>query len=421
MNAKLNKNVILKYVGWFIVSFYVFFQFLIQTSSSLMQKDWMQYFNLTPLSVSTLSAAFFYTYLLLQIPVGLIYDRFSSKGVLSIASFFLSVGCILFAFSPTYSIAVFSRMLMGAGAAFGFIGMLKVTFNLFPGKQFSIMMGLSESFAAIATMGGVVVLAWLLAHSTWQHVTIECGVVVLMITAAVLVFIRPNKPMDVEPFNWKSLSNNILKACTSRIVLITGIYGFFMASVVNAFTSLWGVAFLTNAYPITALQAAKIMSTIFFGLAVGCPINGYLSKKFGKEIVAMQICSVVCAILMFIIIYVKVPVGLLSPLFFAVGLMCAVYVQCFAIVGQTVPGKIQATSMSVTNMLIMAGAPLLQILIGALLHHQAFGFAHTSYENYKIALGILPAGMLIAYGLCFFIRLEADSIKMTHISSIKSC
>ena len=61
---------------------------------------------------------------------------------------------------------------MGACAAFGFIGMLKFTANNFPGKQFSMMMGLSESFAAIATMAGIIILAWALSRLTWQQLMI---------------------------------------------------------------------------------------------------------------------------------------------------------------------------------------------------------------------------------------------------------
>ena len=385
----------IKYIGWFVVSFYVFFQFLIQTTSSLMQKDWGIQFHLTSLSISYLSASFFYTYLLFQIPIGILYDRFSAKYVLSIASLLLGIGCILFAYSPTYPIALLSRMLMGAGAAFGFIGMLKITYTLFPGKHFSLMLGLSEAFGAIAGMAGIVIVAWLLEHSSWQHVMIDCGLTVFIITLFVLLFIRSSKPIINEPFDIKSLTNNILTALKSPIVIITGIYGFFMASIVTAFVSLWGVAFLTRVYAINDLEAAKIISTVFLGLAIGCPINGYISKRFSKEITAMKICALTCALLMCVIIYIKVPLELLSTLFFFMGLLSAVYVQCFAIVGHSVPTSVQATSMSITNMLIMLSAPLLQIIIGALLPH----------TNYKIALSVLPIGMLIAYGLCYGLTL----------------
>jgi len=87
-----------------------------------------------------------------------------------------------------------------------------------------------------------------------------------------------------------------------------------------------------------------------------------------------------------------------------------VYVQAFAIVGQAVQEKVQATSMSVTNMLIMSGAPVLQIVIGAVLDANSFGFAGDSLQNYQIALSILPVGMAVAFVLCFFIRIGAGEV-----------
>lgn len=397
-----------KYIGWFIVSFFVYFQFLIQTSSSLMQNSWADYFHLTPLGVGYLSASFFYTYLLFQIPVGVIYDRFSSKKVLAIASFGLGVGCIIFANTERYGFAVLARMLMGACAAFGFIGMLKVTADSFPGKQFSMMMGLSESFAALCTMIGVVILAWAMTHTTWQNLMIYFSIGVFLITASVILFIQSTFKNTEHKLDVTTLAKNVVAATTNSTVLITGIYGFFMASVVNSFTSLWGVAFLTSVYPISNALAAKVMSTVFLGLAIGCPINGYFSKHYGREREAMQFCSIICALCMAIVIYVRVSLPMLYSLFFIIGIMCAVYVQSFAIVGQTVPEKIQATSMSVTNMLIMSGAPLLQILIGAVLSANSFGYAHDTHQNYQIALSILPAGMAVAFVLCFFIKINGN-------------
>jgi MFS family permease len=227
---------------------------------------------------------------------------------------------------------------------------------------------------------------------------------VFLITLSVLVFIQSQGTHLNPKLDLISLIKNVRSAITNPTVLITGIYGFFMSSVVNSFNSLWGLAFLTEAYPISNELAAKVMSTVFLGLAVGCPLNGYFSKHYGHEREAMQVCSIICALCMAIILYVKVPIFALYILFFIVGLMCAIYVQTFAIVGQAVPLKIQSTSMSVTNMLIMASAPVLQILIGALLDSNSFNYARNTHQNYQIALSMLPIGMVFAFILSFFIK-----------------
>lgn len=400
----IDKQTIIKYIGWLTVSFYVFFQFLIQASSSLMQDDWLRQFGLNHLTVSYLSASFFYTYLFFQIPAGLIYDRYRARTILTVASLSLGLGCLLFAGATSFYFAVFARMLMGAGAAFGFVGMLKITSTLFPSKQFPLMVGISEAFAALATMLGMIAVAWSLTYLSWQQLTIHFAVIVFIITALTIIFIRSPKLSSVKKTANNSLWHDIRSASRHQVVLFAGAYGFFMTAAVTAFTSLWGVAFLTNAYHMTELQAAKVMSIIFLGLALGCPINGYLSKKFGCVTETMQLSAMLSAFFMSLILYGSVPASTLGFLFFILGLLGSAYVQCFTLVEQSTDTHIQATSMSVTNMLIMASAPVLQITIGVILNHNSFGFAHTLVQNYQIALTTLPMGMLIAAGICWRLK-----------------
>jgi MFS family permease len=265
-------------------------------------------------------------------------------------------------------------------------------------------MGFSEAFAAIATMVGVATLAVVLTHISWHVLCLYFAIGVFFITFLVTIFVKTQPNHIPEKIKLLPLMKNIYKAATNRTVLITGIYGFFMFSVVNSFNSLWGVAFLTAAYPINNELAATVMSTVFLGLAVGCPINGYFSKRYGHEREAMLFCSAICALCMALILYVKVAIVVLYILFFIVGLMCAIYVQSFALIGQLVQREIQGTAMAVANMLIMSSAPVLQILIGAVLDRNSFGFAHNPDQNFQIALSILPIGMLIAFILSFFIN-----------------
>lgn len=409
---RVQKN--MKYVSWMIASFFMYLQFIIQTSSSLFQNAWAHDFGLTPLSVGLLSASFFYTYLFFQIPIGVIYDRFSEKKVLALASAGLACGCVLFAKTTNFHLAIFARMLMGACAAFGFIGMLKVTVNNFPGKQFALMMGLGECVASLVTMLGVMILSWAISYLTWQQLMLCLALCIFTITILVILFVQSKSQPIKSPFNVATLVRNVVRAATNRTVLLIGIYGFFMASVVNSFTSLWGVAFLTDAYPISSTLAANVMSTVFLGLAVGCPINGYISKRYGHEREAMMICSLICACLMAAIIFVKVSVPMLYVMFFVVGLMCSVYVQCFTVVGQSVSVEIQATSMAVTNMLVMSSAPLLQIFIGGILDAHSFGYAVSAHQNYQFALSVLPIGMLIGFVLCFLIKIPEIDLHAHH-------
>ncbi len=130
---------ILPFLAWFTVAFFVFFQFFLQTASSIMSEVWMHDFHLNKIELSNLSATFFYSYVLLQIPIGILYDRFKIKYILFTAAILLSIGCIMLSVVDSYELALVARFLMGVGSAFGFVGLLTVIITNFPANRFGFM------------------------------------------------------------------------------------------------------------------------------------------------------------------------------------------------------------------------------------------------------------------------------------------
>lgn len=79
-------------IPWLIEIFYVFFQFLMQTAVGIMDPQWMQDFHVDKLGLGNLSAVF-YTYIVMQISAGILFDRYPTRNVLMLAALILSVGC----------------------------------------------------------------------------------------------------------------------------------------------------------------------------------------------------------------------------------------------------------------------------------------------------------------------------------------
>ena len=85
----------------------------------------MKSFNIGATVTGVLSSAFFYTFIILQVPAGIILDRINIRVVITAATAVCGIGCIIFGLAPTLSIAFIGRLLMGVGGTFGFLGMTK--------------------------------------------------------------------------------------------------------------------------------------------------------------------------------------------------------------------------------------------------------------------------------------------------------
>jgi MFS family permease len=89
-----------------------------------MVSDLMEAFSVGAAVLGQLSALYFYPYALLQIPIGVLLDRFGARVLLSGAMAMAALGTIAFGLARSLELAYAGRFLIGAGSAVGFIGSL---------------------------------------------------------------------------------------------------------------------------------------------------------------------------------------------------------------------------------------------------------------------------------------------------------
>ncbi len=106
------------YIVWIISLAFVLFQFFIQLSSGESVDGLMRSFKLTAFGGGLLASSYYYIYVSLQTPAGLLMDRYGPRKLLSAGAFILMCGCIIFADAHWVVWAFVGRMIMGLGAAF---------------------------------------------------------------------------------------------------------------------------------------------------------------------------------------------------------------------------------------------------------------------------------------------------------------
>ena len=117
---------------WFVTTAFVLLQFFLQLSSGEIIAGLMKSFSLTAFGGGVLASSYYYIYVLLQTPAGMLIDRYGARGILSISALNVCIGSLLFAASKIVVIALLGRILMGIGAAFAFVGCLNLIATWFP-------------------------------------------------------------------------------------------------------------------------------------------------------------------------------------------------------------------------------------------------------------------------------------------------
>ena len=183
---------------------------------------------------------------------------------------------------------------------------------------------------------------------------------------------------------------------------INGLFSGLTFGMVAAFGAFWCIPYLMQRYGITLGHAADASSMIFIGAALGAPFIGWLSGRIGIKRNLMIAWPLIAGIIFCIIAYVP---GISMPWMFVLilllGFFSGVYLLPFAVMRDITPSHMRGTAMGYINMMcILIGSPLLQPAIGWILNSHA-GISLRAYQD---AFLVIPASMLIAVVLGYFVR-----------------
>ena len=396
--------------AWFICllagTFYAY-DFLLRVQPNILVHPLMTYYDTNAIGIGTLYAAYYWVYTPLQIPAGLLIDRYNTRTILVTSAILCACGGLLFGQVPSFTLGIVARILMGLGSAFAFVGALKLAALWLPHNQFS-------TFSGIATMMGTLG-AWLTnttlpplsEHLGWKATIMASGYLGLFIAALLFIFLPKKRPepllADINRNTWKRILNQLKHISLKPAIWANGAIGCFMFLPITAFAGLWGTSFLQTAYHLTPQHAAMADANIFLGSVIGAPLGGYLSDYYQKEkpiIIISLLFSI--GILLLIITKMLFTNTALGIALFILGFFSGPQVLCFSIAKQLSAPRTTGTCSAVTNCLISCGGLIFAPLIGHIMVSHwtgittALGTPIYTLITYQKALCVLPIALFAA-------------------------
>jgi MFS family permease len=129
---------------WGLAAFFFFAHYVVRVTPGQISEELQAFFlDTTKYDIGLLGASFYLPYVIMQMPVGYLVDRFGSRLLLTIAVFICSLSSLMFANANVFSTAIFSRALLGFCSATAFIGALKLITVWFEPKKLALLVGIT--------------------------------------------------------------------------------------------------------------------------------------------------------------------------------------------------------------------------------------------------------------------------------------
>lgn len=218
-------------------------------------------FHINATSLATFTVLQLVVYAGMQVPVGVLLDRYGSRAMLLTGLVLMTAGQLAFAFSASFPAAVAARAVVGAGDAMVFVSVIRLVTVWFLVRQAPMVTqvtGLSGQLGAIAAAGP---LSYLLHELGWTRtfaVTSSVGVVLLVAVLA-LVKDSPYRRDDVIAIKLGALAQSVRTVWGNpgtRLGMWSHFTSQFSATV---FALLWGYPFLVQGLGWSTAAASTLL------------------------------------------------------------------------------------------------------------------------------------------------------------------
>lgn len=382
-----------------------------------MVHEMMTDYQVSAKTIALISAYYYFLYTPLQLPAGILLDKYGPRLLLLLSSVLCTLGCLAMGTGSSVAYGKFSQLLIGGGSAFAFVGAMKLATLWLPMRHFAFFSGIVTMLGTLGALGADTILVDLQNQFNWRELWLLLGVVGLLITLMIFVIIKEH-PSAKHPkslqhattaHSYRDFFRTFKFLCQSPTFWLNGFVGGALFLPLTLIGTLWGVPYLIDAFGFTKADATLATSMIFLGTAVGGPIAGWISGKLDNRIGLVRISAALISLFTLILISTdSLSLTACCLLIFATGFMIGPQVLIFPIASRLVDRAYAATAVAATNCVVMLWGIFVQPEIGATLDRNwegftASGHAVYSFYDYQLALSIIPISSFLALICTFFI------------------
>jgi len=400
---------------WGIAGVFYLYEMILRVSPSVMAHELMSDFGVTSTALGVLASFYYYSYVPLQIPCGLIVDKLGPRKIITFSTILCVFGTFLFSESPDLTTAQIGRFLIGAGSSCAFISCLKITAEWFKPSQFALIAGLTNMMGTLGATFGGRPLAMLVRATSWREALFMAALAGVPVAILSWLWIEdhPRHGEEKQPDGEPSLKlGKSLKIITqNKQIWLAGILGGFMYLPISAFTELWAVPFLMNTYKINSELASTASIMLAIGMAIGGPVAAWGTRRLKSYVKVMRLSALLTGLLFIAITYGEfLNLPLMFTLLFLAGVTIGGQVLCFTCAKDNSTHEVSGTTIAFTNALVMMSGVVFQPILGLILDAvwdgqvSEAGLRVYSHSCYQVAIMAVPACLILSWFLLRFLK-----------------
>jgi sugar phosphate permease len=385
---------------------YVASQFY-RSANAVIASELMAELSISPESMGAITGVFFLTFALMQVPTGVLLDRFGPRIVMPTMLMIAVAGSVIFAMSESEGALAFARGLMGVGCAAGLMGSMVVFARWFPQNRFGTLAALIFSVGGIGNLLATTPLAATSEAIGWRGSFVGMAAITVGMAALLYAVIRDAPPGHPALARKRETAGQVIaglgQVLREKRLWYVSAMQFVGYPVLMTIGALWAGPYLTDVHGLDAISRGNVLLAINVAIIAGVMAMGPLDRIFDtrKWIVAVA-ATATAAILGLLTILPDPPLWQAVTLLILFGLVGPYQMVLHAHARAIFPEHLIGRGLTVQNTVAIGAVFLMQWLSGFIV--ERFADAADPAFAYRVVFGFLGAITLLA--LLVYLRIE---------------
>ena len=371
--------------------------YFFRTVNAVIAPDLMKEVGLSAGDLGLLTSAYFLSFAMFQIPLGILLDRYSPKRVEAILLLVAATGALVFAMSDTLSGLAIGRMLIGLGVSSCLMAAYTACVIWFPPRRIPAVNGVILSAGGLGALAATAPVEAALRLTDWRGLFL--GLAGLSVLAALgLWFIAPERQRAVHQSTLKEQWQGTLSVFKSAEFWRIAPVATTTQAVFMAIQGLWAGPWLRNVAGLTREAAANYLFWAAGAMFVGQLTWGFMASRLAHRGIA-PLFLLKIGLAAFLLTQTLLVMGLTSfalPLWVAFSFFGVAGVLSYPIISQEFAVTLAGRANTAVNLLVFVFAFAAQWAIGVIIN--AWPAATGGY---------LPMGYTVAFGVMLLIQVLA--------------
>jgi predicted MFS family arabinose efflux permease len=332
-------------------------------------------FGLSASELGMLAAAFFASYALTQLPVGLALDLFGSRRVQTVLALVAGAGFALSAVAEAAWLLAVGRFITGIGVAAGFMAMIKTATEWYPRHRIAAVTGTGVFIGAAGGLLATVPAQWLLPHVGWRGLFALLAAAGLLVAVWIRLVVPEAPPGDPPRRQRRKLGVEVAefgRIFTHRAFLRLVPAVALMTGLTFTYQGLWAGPWLRDVGGMDEEARAAVLFCFALGLMAGSLLNSRLAsalQRRGADPMLVPYGGLAAMIAVQLVLALASPADplLLTLLWTAFAYVSATGPASFAAVGHHFPPELSGRVATAINATMLVLVFALQWGIGAIL------------------------------------------------------